>query len=140
MKGLTLIETLVYFALLTLLMFATVSLASSVSGAGERDREAVLRSEEWSFALRKLEWAAARAYATDATETEVRMRSDVATLDPITVRIENDSMMLSVNGEEAIPILLLDGVDELRFENIERGFVLHASTSLFQLDRPFLLP
>lgn len=140
MRGLTLIETILYFALLTILMFAATALAASTSGAGARDKEAIRLEEELLFALRKIEWAHARSASVEVTPRRLRLRSGDGSIDPIVISVTDAAMTLSAHGSDAVPLFVLEEGDAARFIETATGFAFAFENAELSIERYFALP
>lgn len=92
-RGITLIETVIYIALFSMLMTTVVLSSWQIIEAQYRDMHAHAAQEEATFVLRKLNWAFAGATKVNVTDvqTVVIIKPELA----LTFSVEHDALMLT---------------------------------------------
>lgn len=139
MKAFTLVEMVLYLALLSLLMLGSVSLAYSVSSRSESDAEILRTLEEGTFVLQKVAWAVGQSRAIQITSSGVLMHNDAEGADPI--RIEYASGILSMSESGALPAVIATDVESLSFETTDGALLteitIRGRTFSSVLDLPY---
>jgi len=86
-KGFTLLETVIYIALFSVLMTGVIVAVFNIFASNDRNQISVGIQEEGTFVARKLSWAltSASAVATTSPHTLVITRPDLAAQSPLTL-------------------------------------------------------
>lgn len=125
MKAFTLIETMVYLALLSLLMLGSVSLAYTVARRSDHDAEALKTHEEGTFLLQKVAWVIGQSRAVQISPTDVLVRTQSPETNPVRLRYEHGSLYMSTGGAESVVIAA--GIQSLSFEVQDGAFFTHVT-------------
>lgn len=104
--GFTLLETVIYIALFSILMTGVLVTIYQLLESGTHNRTAVGVQEEGTFVHRKLYWALAGA--TDVTtpnpQTLIITRPDLGGQSPLRITEEDGLMVISRGGAASIPL------------------------------------
>lgn len=86
-KGFTLLETVIYIALFSLLMAGVIVAVFNIFASNDRNEISVGIQEEGTFVARKLSWAltSASTVSTTSASTLVVTRPDLAAQSPLTL-------------------------------------------------------
>ena len=120
-SGFTLIETVVYVALLSILLSGAIVAAFSLSDGAAKNTETLQTKEEIAFIEDKIGWALMNATSITTTATSIRiqkMTGDdfVSSDNPITL-YEDDAMLLLKRGSAAPVPLNPDGFPVTAFHS-----------------------
>jgi len=86
-KGFTLLETIIYIALFSVLMAGVIVAVFNIFSSNDRNQISVSIQEEGTFVARKLSWALTSASnaSTTSTSTLVITRPDLSAQSPLTL-------------------------------------------------------
>lgn len=124
MRGFTLIETLIYSALLSLTIGLTLGAVYQLVEGSEDLREKVVREEEANFVMRKLSWALTGANtintpASGATSTTLSVNKTGFAQNPIVFDLSGGSIRIQKAGGAASALSnSLVSVSGLLFEHV----------------------
>ncbi len=108
-KGFTLIETIVYIALLSFMLGGVFSVAYDLIESSSRQSQSIAVDEELNFLFRKIDWVLSGVSHIDAPR-DSRV-SDTLTIqkshfleNPLTITLHDGLLLFSKNYKEAIPL------------------------------------
>lgn len=126
MKGFTLIEIVIYLALLSLLMLGCVSLAYGTSESADGDAESLVITEEGAFVIAKLTYAAGQGseatVPASGTSAELRISTADESVDPIIVRLRSGTIEMR-EGDGAFFALTSLPVETLSFAREDEALI-----------------
>lgn len=106
MRGFTLLETVIYIALFSILMSGVLVTLFQLLDAGTMNRTAVAVQEEGTFVNRKINWALAGATAVNVpnTKTLTITRPDLGAQSPLQITESAGEMRISRGGATPVPL------------------------------------
>jgi hypothetical protein len=108
MRGISLIETIVYIALLSVFLASTITLSYGIITANNTTHDEISSQEERTFVREKIDWAFSVATAVSITSSgkSLTLRTQDSTIDPIVVTFDSSyhSLSLSEGTKRAVAI------------------------------------
>ncbi len=101
-KGFTLIETLIYIGLFTLLIGAGFSTAYSLIQSGESLNNKTITNSELDFVLRKIDWALSNLRTINTPSSGISNELSVLKYDGTTVKIKKNGPKIEISEDEGI--------------------------------------
>lgn len=113
MKGFTLIETLIYIALFTLIIFGSVVTAYNLVQGSDMLNKKTVTEEEGNFVLRKLDWAMTGLTSisiggSNCTQTLTANKINFGTIDFRTTGGATNKIEMQENGGGYFPITTIN--------------------------------
>lgn len=104
-KGFTLLETIIYLALFSVLMSGALTAVYSLLQSGTQNLAAISIQEEGMFINRKLSWAlgGATAVTTPDSHTLIITRSDLGIQSPLTITEQDGMFTIARGGGASLP-------------------------------------
>lgn len=108
MKGFTLIETIIYTALVGMVLGASVLTMQSLLDARNRNRSALILEEGMRFALGRINYRVSHAsgvtFPASGTDTTLTLSMSTPSMNPTTFSLTSGTVMISEGGSAPIPL------------------------------------
>lgn len=144
MRGTTLIETLIYLSLLSILMFGVFSLVSGIGGTSAQGAHALAVEEEGRFVIAKIRFAL--MHAKEIIEPErgssgtLVISQDDPERSPVTFSIHAHTVAMKTGSGEWIPLTSTNvDVSEMSFVSLASGSVKGVAAAVTISDRTFTI-
>lgn len=120
-RGFTLLETIIYLALFSLLMIGVLSTVYELLAGGTHNRASVAIQEEGTFVNRKISWALSGATSVSVPDpkTLTITRPDLGAQSPLQITESAGQMLISRGGGVPVPLT----TSELAVENTNISMV-----------------